>query len=307
MIHGFLLIDKHEGPTSHDVVARVRRAARQKRVGHSGTLDPAASGLLIIGLGFATKIFEYMDGLRKTYRTTGRLGAASTTDDRQGEIQELPDAPQVSREQIERAIEAFRGEIEQRVPAYSAVQIGGKRLYQLARKGKPVERPIRRTFVERLELLRFAMPEFELEAEVSTGTYIRSLVRDLGEALGSAAYCLSIRRTTIGPFSVDRAVTLDALSPDNPDALHTALIPPDTFVRQLHYPVIGLNEEQAHSIQHGNPVMLDAGQTQKVTIPEDHCFLLNPENKLIAVGMLSSSGLEQYIVSPCKVIPQNMT
>ena len=190
---GVLLVDKPAGPTSHDVVARVRRERGQK-TGHAGTLDPFATGLLIVLLGReATRCQASFMALPKTYRTTARFGAVSTTGDPDGEISETGVVP-------EWPLELPTGEVRQRPPVYSAVKVGGERAYRRARRGEEFEMPERVVTVERFEELWREGDRVEFEVECSSGTYVRSLIAELGDA-----YCESLRRTAIGPFAVDEA------------------------------------------------------------------------------------------------------
>lgn len=191
-----LLIDKPAGPTSHDVVARARRCLGEKRVGHAGTLDPFATGLLIVLVGrAATREQALFMGLRKTYRVTARLGALSSTGDRDGEITVTGRMPR-------EGLELPTGEVRQRPPAYSAVKVDGQRAYRRARRGEEFELPERVVTVHRFEQLERAGDRAEFEIECSTGTYVRSLIADLGDA-----YCVELRRTAIGPFTVGEAAS----------------------------------------------------------------------------------------------------
>ncbi len=200
---GVLLVDKQAGITSHDVVARVRREHGQK-TGHAGTLDPFATGLLLVLLGReATRCQHQFMALRKVYRAVARFGAVSTTGDPDGEITETGVVPSGD-------LELPTGEIRQRPPAYSAVKVGGVRAYKRARRGEEVETPLRQVSVHRFEQLWREGDRAEFEIECSSGTYVRSLIADLGDA-----YCESLRRTAIGPFAVDEAEMLLSL----PDAL----------------------------------------------------------------------------------------
>lgn len=203
---GFLLVDKPVGPTSHDVVDVARRALRTRKVGHAGTLDPFASGLLILAVGRMTKEISKFVGLDKAYLAKLKLGASSDTMDRTGVIAEQKDCAPVSREAFEAALEKFRGEIDQVPPMYSAKKIGGKKLYELAREGKEVERAPVRVTVHELELISYAWPFAEIRTRVSSGTYIRALADDLGKSLACGAYLEELRRTKIGPHDVKDAV-----------------------------------------------------------------------------------------------------
>jgi tRNA pseudouridine55 synthase len=210
---GFLLLDKTPGPTSHDVVDAVRRALRTRRVGHAGTLDPFASGLMILAVGKATKDISRFVGLDKTYEATIRFGAVSDTMDRTGRIQgTVPLGTVPSAEEVEAGLAKFRGEIEQIPPMYSAKKIGGRKLYELARAGQTVERKPVRVTVHELELLSYEWPLARVRCRVSSGTYVRALAHDIGAALGCGAYLEELRRTRIGDFDAKDAVKPEKVS-----------------------------------------------------------------------------------------------
>lgn len=196
---GVLLVAKPAGVTSHDVVESIRRA-RAAKTGHAGTLDPFATGLLVVLVGRGTRLQRYMVGLPKAYRVVARLGAVSDTGDPTGEVAST--GAEADEESLRRAMPRLTGEIDQRVPAYSAVKIAGERLYRKARRGEEVEAPVRRVVIEMLDLVRFdaEAQEAELEVRCSSGTYIRQLVADLGELCGAGAYCVQLERTEVGPF-----------------------------------------------------------------------------------------------------------
>ena len=198
---GILLVAKPAGVTSHDVVESIRRT-RSVKTGHAGTLDPFATGLLVVLLGRGTRLQRYMVGLPKTYRAVARLGAVSNTGDPTGELTST--GARADDESLRLAIPRLMGEIDQQVPAYSAVKVGGERLYRKARRGEEVEVPVRRVTIERFALIRFdaQAQEAELEVRCSSGTYIRQLVADLGELCGAGAYCAELERTEVGPFSL---------------------------------------------------------------------------------------------------------
>lgn len=205
-----LLIDKPDGPTSFGVVARVRRLAGVKKVGHAGTLDPFATGLLLVLVGKATRLQDGFLGADKRYLARLRLGATSDSHDRTGKVVEC-DGPLPDRAAVEAALVAFRGEIEQIPPMHSAIKIGGRRLYKAARRGETVERPPRSVRVDRLDLLACEGPFVDLDIACSKGTYVRSLARDLGEALGCGALVEELRRTASGEHRVEDAITLAEL------------------------------------------------------------------------------------------------
>jgi len=220
-----IFIDKPAGMTSHDVVDRVRKELRIRQVGHAGTLDPFATGLLIIGIGDATKRLGELSGLPKTYEATATLGATSTTFDLEGEITEMVGAslagaqnragtrPAPTRNDIEEVFNRFRGGYAQKAPIYSAKKIGGKKLYELARKGEAREedRPTKNVTITELEIISYEWPTLAFRVSCGSGTYIRSLADDIGRELGCGAYLTALRRTSIGDISVQDAVTLDNL------------------------------------------------------------------------------------------------
>ena len=245
MTSGILLLDKPVGPTSHDAVARVRRAAGLRRVGHAGTLDPLADGLLVLGLGPAARFLEYLVGLDKTYETIVRLGQATTTYDSEGEVTaEHPVS--VSAAQLTAALDAFRGPIRQRVPSHSAVKRDGRPLYESARRGEMIDLPQRDVVIHALDLLAFDPPLVTLRVACSSGTYIRSLAHDLGAALGCGGHVAALRRTAVGVFSVDGAVPLDTLTPESVAA---ALLPPAAAV--AHLPRLEVDESGATRLSLG--------------------------------------------------------
>jgi tRNA pseudouridine55 synthase len=236
---GLLLIDKPAGITSHDAVARVRRALGVRKVGHSGTLDPAATGLLLIGVGRATRLLRFLGDLPKVYQGRGVLGVATDTLDEEGAI--VRESPvDVAERDLRSVMQRFTGEIEQVPPAYSAVKVGGEKLYRAARRGEPVEAPPRKVNVDSFDLRGFESPAFDFEVRCSAGTYVRSLVADVGAELGCGAHLQRLRRTAIGPFRVEVA-----RPPDDPGPL----LPMDRAVE--HLASVILHEEEARVAVHG--------------------------------------------------------
>lgn len=204
---GLLVIDKPAGLTSHDVVQRVRRAWRIKQVGHTGTLDPLATGVLVVCVGAATRVSEYLLGHDKAYRATIRLGVETDTYDAEGEV--IATHPvDVPRATLETTLEKFVGAIQQVPPMYSALKRDGQKLYELARAGIEVERAARSLTVYALDLLDFQPPDVTLEVRCSAGTYLRSIAHDVGEALGTGAHLIALRRTAAGPFRLEHAIGL---------------------------------------------------------------------------------------------------
>ena len=247
---GVLCVDKPLGITSHDVVNRVRRLAGLRRVGHAGTLDPLATGVMLLCLGRSTRLVEYLVGHDKLYETTVRLGQTTTTYDAEGEIVAERPFTHLSLSQIQDALESFRGDIQQQPPLYSAIKQGGQPLYKLARQGKTdVERPFRPVIIRELTLLGWEPPLLSLRIGCSSGTYIRSLGHDLGEALGCGGHLTGLRRLAVGDFGVEDAVPLDQLMPEN---VASFLLPADTAVR--HLPRLDLSETAAADILQGKAI-----------------------------------------------------
>jgi tRNA pseudouridine55 synthase len=249
MMHGFLNIDKPAGMTSHDVVAHIRRAAQQKRVGHAGTLDPAATGVLVVALGNATRLIEYVqDSTSKRYLATVQLGATTTTDDAEGAVLATATVPPLDPTALEQALEPFRGEIMQVPPMYSALHHQGRRLHELAREGLVVERAARPVTIERLELLDWASPLLTLDIMCSKGTYIRSLAHDLGESLGCGAHLQALRRTAVGAFLIEHATPLELLE-ENSYSIMSTLLPPEIAVAD--WPAVTLGAEAVRQVRNG--------------------------------------------------------
>jgi tRNA pseudouridine55 synthase len=231
---GVLVVDKPAGMTSHDVVDRVRRVAGTRRVGHTGTLDPAATGVLVLCLGRATRLVTALQAGTKTYAAVARLGVTTSSDDLDGEVLATASAAALDEQSVCGALGAFRGEIDQVPPMVSAIRVDGQRLHERARRGETVERPSRRVTIESIVLDRFVPGE---AAEVaflvacSAGTYVRSIARDLGERLGVGGTLASLRRVANGPFTEGEAVTLETLESD-PAALSAHLLTPIDALRR---------------------------------------------------------------------------
>jgi tRNA pseudouridine55 synthase len=223
---GVLLIDKPSGMTSHDVVDRVRHKLKMKRVGHAGTLDPNATGLMIILVGKATKLSQYLMGLDKVYEGVILLGRSTTTQDGEGEILEEREVPELSASQLEEAMRAFVGDQYQTPPMFSAKKQDGVPLYKLARKGQTVEREPRFIHVSKFTLDQWASPEIEFTLGCSKGTYVRTIAHDLGEKLGCGAYLKELRRTDIERFKIEDSIELEAFEELPIPDIRGWLIPP---------------------------------------------------------------------------------
>lgn len=276
--NGILLVDKAEGWTSHDVVAKARRAMGTRKVGHAGTLDPMATGLLVLGVGTATRLLTHFVGLDKTYTTTIRLGVSTVTDDREGEILDIADAQAIAElaanpARIVAAVAQLTGAIEQSPSAVSAIKVDGRRAYDRVRAGEQVELKRRPVTVHRFEVeqprlaravglsggeVPIEVIDIDAVVECSSGTYVRALARDLGEALGVGGHLVALRRTEVGPFSVQQAVSNEGLvdATVTPAALMSAA---DAAAALL--PVLVLDEAQEVDLGHGKRLTLREGQT----------------------------------------------
>jgi tRNA pseudouridine55 synthase len=220
---GILLVDKPSGMTSHDVVDRVRKASGIRRVGHTGTLDPNATGLLVLCLGKATRLSEHLTGLDKEYEGTMRLGVVTESYDSDGQVVEEHPVPDLTIEQIQALCDRFVGEIEQLPPMVSAVKVGGERLYKIARKGETVERTPRKITVHEFTVLSYEKPDAVIRVRCTSGTYVRALCHDVGQLLGCGAILSTLRRTRVGRHDVTSAVALDALT--GPEVVRERLVP----------------------------------------------------------------------------------
>lgn len=250
-IDGLLVIDKPTGPTSHDVVARARRALREKRIGHTGTLDPLATGVLPLVIGKATRLASLLSSDEKEYEAGIRLGATSDTYDAAGRLSSdgTPAAPDIEASDVERALEGFRGPFDQMPPPYSAKKVAGVPAYRLARQQKPTTLTAVRVTVHALELLAVEDGLVTVRVRTSPGFYVRSLAHDLGARLGCGAYLESLRRTHAGRHGLERSVTLDELERD-PDAARGAMIPLEELAPEL--PSVRVTARGAERTAHGN-------------------------------------------------------
>jgi tRNA pseudouridine55 synthase len=285
-IDGVLVVAKEPGPTSHDIVALVRRLTGVKRVGHGGTLDPFAAGVLPVFVGHATRLVEYHMTDGKEYRAVVCFGARSTTDDLEGELTPA-DAPAPTREQVEVAMPLFTGEIEQIPPDYSAVRVAGRKAYELARHGEKPELRARHVTVTRLEMTSWddtdpGRPVAQIEMACSAGTYVRAMARDLGDKLGCGAYLGALTRTASGPFTIDQAHKLDEVRAMlSSGRAHELLLPMDAG---LDFPELRLNEaEVAH---------LARGQQLRRATGEGLVRVLDPSGRLVAIARAANGTLQ---------------
>jgi tRNA pseudouridine55 synthase len=252
---GLLLVDKPAGPTSHDVVQAARRALRERRIGHTGTLDPAATGLLMLCVGKATRLQQYLLGWPKTYRGEIRLGFATATYDAEGEpLGEPRPVPDLSDDVLAELQTRFSGELQQLPPPYSAKKAAGRKFYEMARAGEPVPLEPKHVTLHSITLGRSANDRLAFEVSCSSGTYVRSLAHDLGDALGCGGHLAHLRRTRIGPWDVERAVGAEVL------AQRPGEIPETAFVglseRVLPFPEVALNPTALDHFAHGQEVVV---------------------------------------------------
>lgn len=264
-LHGFLIIDKPAGWTSHDVVAYARRLLRERKIGHAGTLDPAATGVLPLAVGSATKVLEYLFNASKTYIADITFGVDTDSYDGDGTVTTLGDTTDLCESDIEGALIGYRGPLDQVPPMHSAVRIGGRRLYDLARRGETVHRDARRIVVHRLELLIWSPPVATLLVDCSKGTYIRSLAHDLGRATGTGAYLSSLVRTRTGPFRLEEAWSLGELE-DEPvrDQWHELALHPDSVLSD--FPTLLLDDVSTELWSQGRAVHGGDGDDRPVRV-----------------------------------------
>jgi|ERR1051325_3166750 tRNA pseudouridine55 synthase len=299
-MNGALIIDKPAGFTSHDVVARVRKIIGERRVGHTGTLDPFATGVLVILVGRATRLAQFLSGAEKEYRAVIRLGYATETGDVTGARRDpdakAQDAQSFRREEIEAAIASFRGEIAQMPPMYSAKKVAGQKLYELARRGQEIERQSVRVVIHKFEIVEEdnrllktgddGSADLRVRVLCSAGTYIRTLAEDFGRKLGIDAHLAELRRTSAGRFKIESAVTLgqlEALAAEN--SLDKILI--STNDTLSHLPAVELNEAQAERTRHGIDFPIDADEARSWN--DGEAVRMTKLGELIAVGRFDTT------------------
>lgn len=282
-VDGILLLDKPEGLTSNAALQRARRAFRARKAGHTGSLDPLASGLLPVCFGQATKASGMLLDADKTYQVSMVLGERTATGDREGEVVERAPVPVLGEESVRRIADGFLGESQQVPPMYSALKHQGERLYRLARRGIEVERPPRRIVIHRLELAGMAPGRLQFEVECSKGTYVRSLVEDIARACGTVGHVHSLRRLRLGPFRRPRMHSLEAVegAADRPQELLAMLLPADAAIPDLPAVRLGV-AEQACVLQ---------GQAVFATGPGDaQVRMYGPGGLFLGVGRMSAEG-----------------
>ncbi len=284
-VSGILLLDKQAGPSSNDVLQAARRLFRARKAGHTGSLDPLASGLLPLCFGQATKISGMLLDADKTYLVTAQLGVATTTGDREGEPLEPQAVPALCPADVEAVLARYAGAIEQVPPMYSALKHGGRRLYELARQGIEVERAPRQVFIHALHCLALEGSRLTLEVRCSKGTYVRTLIEDVAASLGTAGHVTALRRIQLGPFRDERLWTLEdlaaLLAEGGEPALDGVLLAPDAALP--HWPAVRLGEAEQACVLHGQAVFVTGPAAQRVRI-------YGPTGRFLGVGRMTPEG-----------------
>jgi tRNA pseudouridine55 synthase len=288
---GFLVLNKPSGPTSRAMVDQVVSLVRGHKVGHAGTLDPLATGVLVVCIGSATRLVELVQGLPKSYRATLQLGAESDTLDAEGPVTLLPSARIPTGTEITQAIPGFVGAVDQTPPLYSAVKLGGRRSHELARAGRPVQPAPRVVRIDRIGVVRYEWPELELEIDCGSGTYIRSIARDLGEALGCGAFLTALTRTRIGDFTIDQAVDPDRLCGGEIQAHLRPLL-----AAVPAHPRLEVTPEQLAALSQGR--RLCAGELGRPALAGGEVALLDQAGALVALARYNP---EEAWLQPTKV------
>jgi tRNA pseudouridine55 synthase len=287
-MNGLLVIDKPGGMTSRDVVNRVQRwFPRGTKVGHTGTLDPLATGVLVVCVGAATRLADLVQGMGKTYHSRFRLGARSDTDDADGTVTPVPGATAPSGEQLQETLKSFVGQIEQVPPAYSALKLGGKRAHDLARRGEEVPLAPRTVRVDAVRLLGYEWPFADVEIDCGKGTYIRSIARDLGEKLGCGGLVETLRRTRVGPFTAEQGVEMEV----SPDEGRANLLPMETATDGLHR--WRLDAEETVRFRQGQPIQKRHGGRWTIS---DTIAVLDHAGQLVGIGNAEQPGWLKPVV-----------
>lgn len=295
-LHGVLLVDKPQGITSFDVIRELRPVLGQRSIGHSGTLDPMATGLLVLCLGDYTRFAAWLTDDDKVYEAIATLGVTTETDDAEGDVLATREVPTLNAEELERVLARFRGEQEQVPPAYSAIHVKGERAYDLARRGEAVELSARAVHVQRLEMVRFDSPDLRLACQVSKGTYIRSLARDIGEALSCGAHLSALRRTRSGAFSVEKAHSMETLRGSAPEEARALLLQGRKALPGL--PLMQLDETQTARLRVGQRIAIADAETVGV----DYAGL-DPDGQFIGVVRVEENEEGRPILKAARLLP----
>lgn len=299
---GVLVVDKPAGPTSHDIVARVRRLAGTRRVGHAGTLDPMATGVLVLGLDWSTRLLTFLSGHDKSYTATVRFGVATVTDDAEGEVLDTRDPRGLTDDDVAAAAACLTGDVDQVPSAVSAVKVDGRRAHARVRAGEDVELPPRRVRVDRFAVgpLRWGPPdpadgvprcEADIEVDVSAGTYVRALARDLGAALGTGAHLTALRRTRSGPFAATEALALGGPEASVTSAELLARVLPPAAAARRFLPEVVVGDDVARAIAHGRRLPARGTGRSEVAVLDDR-------GRLVAVVDDSGPTLRALAVVP---------
>jgi len=287
-VHGILLLDKPAGITSNDALQKIKRLYRAARAGHTGSLDKPATGMLPLCLGEATKISSYLLNADKTYVAVAKLGEVTSTADAEGEILETRQVPEFNQQQLEKVIAQFVGDIEQVPPMYSALKVDGQRLYKLAYQGLEVERKSRPVTIHQVDLLHFDKDSFAIQVRCSKGTYIRTLVEDIGQALGCGAHVSSLRRLSTGPFNEAQMVSMETIEnlakeeEEGDAALDRLLVPGDSALE--HLAEVNLSEEMTYYLCLGQAVSVPQAPTDGLVRIYDH------NRAFIGIGTILDDG-----------------
>lgn len=273
---GLVVVDKTGGMTSHDVVARVRRLAGTRKVGHAGTLDPMATGVLVLGIGRATRLLGHLMLTEKAYDATIRLGVTTVTDDAEGEVVATHDTGHLTDDEVRRQLEQFVGDLQQVPTAVSAIKVDGQRAYARVRAGEDVRLEPRAVTVHELVVRDMNLPEVRISLRCSSGTYVRAIARDLGAALGVGGHLTALRRTAVGPFDLDAARTLDQLQDD-------FVVVPIAQAARRAFPAINLDDADSRAVRVGRAVDLD------LPTPGEHA-LFAPDGEFLALYAAAGPG-----------------
>ncbi len=279
--NGILLLDKPSGITSNAALGRAKRILGIRKAGHTGTLDPMASGLLVLCFGEATKVSAFLLDADKAYEAELHLGVETDSEDAEGEVTAERDVPALNESTIEKVLDRFRGPIEQIPPMHSALKHKGQRLYELARKGETVERPPRSVTIHELKLLEVNLPKLRIDVRCSKGTYVRSLARDIGQSLDCGAHLSGLRRTLSAPFHIDAAISLESLDELDRDQARALLLPPDRALE--HLPEVRLEDDQVRRVRLGQKL---AGLSE----PHEGVVRIHGTEVFVGIGEMDGEG-----------------
>ena len=290
IMNGLLVIDKPAGMTSRDALNRVQKwFPRKTKIGHTGTLDPLATGVLVVCIGVATRLADFVQAMGKSYTSRFRLGATSTTDDADGAIVEIPKALPPTRERLDAALAGFVGTIDQLPPAYSALMVGGHRAHDLARQGKDVPLAARDVRIEAIRVLAYEWPFLDVEIDCGKGTYIRSIARELGEKLGIGGLVQTLRRTRVGPFTAEQGVGVDTA----PSDLRAALLPVSTPL--VGMPTVQIDAESERRMRCGQTIPMPPANADDPPAEGIDVAILDVRGELIGIAAVHR-GLAPRIV-----------